>query len=131
MERSEHYESDLLFFFDGKPPELELYEVLFARMEAAFPQASVKVQKSQISFYERRLFAAVSLPLRRKKCWPEHCLVVTVGLNRRLDSPRVAVAVEPYPGRWTHHILLATAEEIDGELMGWLEEARSFAVSKR
>lgn len=131
MERSEHYESDVLFFFEGKPLELGLYESLFARMEAIFPHASVKVQKSQISFYERHLFAAVSLPLRRKKSWPEYCLVVTVGLNRRLDSPRVAVAVEPYPGRWTHHILLTTAEEIDGELMGWLEEARSFAVSKR
>ena len=131
MERREHYESDLLFFFDGKPLELALYEALFARMEAAFPEASVKVQKSQISFYERHLFAAASLPVRRKKSWPEHCLVVTVGLNQRLESPRVAVAVEPYPGRWTHHILLTTAEEIDGELMCWLEEARAFAVSKR
>lgn len=131
MERNEHYESDLLFFFDGKPLELGLYQILFARMEAAFPQASVKVQKSQISFYDRHLFAAASLPVRRKKGWPEHCLVVTVGLNRQLESPRVAVAVEPYPGRWTHHILLTAPEEIDGELMGWLEEARDFAVSKR
>lgn len=131
MERNEHYESDLLFFFDGKPLELGLYQALFARMEATFPQASVKVQKSQISFYDRHLFAAASLPVRRKKCWPEHCLVVTAGLNRRLESPRVAVAVEPYPGRWPHHILLTDPEEIDGELMGWLEEARSFAVSKR
>ena len=131
MERNEHYKSDVLFFFDGKPLELGLYEALFARMEAAFPEASVKVQKSQISFYDRHLFAAASLPVRRKKTWPEHCLVVTVGLNRRLESPRAAVAVEPYPGRWTHHILLTTAGEIDGELMGWLEEARDFAVRKR
>ena len=131
MERNEHYESDLLFFFDGKPLELGLYQALFARMAAAFPQASVKVQKSQISFYERRLFAAASLPIRRKKTWPERCLVVTAGLNRRLDSPRVAAAVEPYPGRWTHHILLTAPEEIDGELMCWLEEARDFAVRKR
>lgn len=131
MERSEHYESDVRFFFDGKPLELGLYEALFARMEAAFPQASVKVQKSQISFYDRHLFAAASLPIRRKKSWPEHCLVVTVGLNRQLDSSRVAAAVEPYPGRWTHHFLLTAPEEIDGELMVWLEEARDFAVSKR
>lgn len=131
MEQNEHYAGDVLFFFDGHPLELSLYEALFARMEAAFPQAAVKVQKSQISFYERHLFAAVSLPLRRKKTWPEHCLVVTVGLNRRLDAPRVAVAVEPYPGRWTHHILLTAPEEIDDALMCWLEEARAFAVSKR
>ena len=98
---------------------------------AAFPRAAVKVQKSQISFYQRRLFAAASLPLRRKKNWPEHCLVVTVGLARRLDSPRVAAAVEPYPGRWTHHILLTAPEEADGELLAWLAEARDFALQKR
>ena len=131
MERNEHYESDLLFFFDGKPLELGLYQALFARMAAAFPQASVKVQKSQISFYDRHLFAAASLPIRRKKTWPERCLVVTAGLNRRLDSPRVAAAVEPYPGRWTHHILLTAPEEIDDALLDWLEEARAFAVRKR
>ena len=78
MERSEHYESDVLFFFEGKPLELGLYESLFARMEAIFPHASVKVQKSQISFYERHLFAAVSLPLRRKKSWPEYLSLIHI-----------------------------------------------------
>ena len=131
MNIPEHYPSDLLFYFDGRPQELALYEALFQAMSAAFPEARVKVQKSQISFYGRHLFAAVSWPLRRKKTWPEHCLVVTAGLNRRLDSPRVAAAVEPYPGRWTHHILLTAPEEIDDALLDWLEEARAFAVRKR
>lgn len=50
MNRPEHYESDLLFYFDGKPREFSLYQRLFESMEQAFPDASVKVQKSQISF---------------------------------------------------------------------------------
>lgn len=131
MERSEYYESDVLFFFDGKPLELSLYQTLFLRLDSAFPEGKVKVQKSQISFYGRHLFAAASLPVRRKKDWPEHCLVVTVGLPYRLESERVAVAVEPYPGRWTHHVLVSGPEEIDDELMGWMEQAYSFAESKR
>ena len=131
MERSEHYQSDVLFFFGDKTLERSLYETLFQRMEEVFPQGKVKVQKSQISFYGRHLFAAASLPVRRKKDWPERCLVVTVGLARRLDSPRVAVAVEPYPNRWTHHVLVTRPEEIDGELMSWMEEAYQFAESKR
>lgn len=131
MKTQEHYETDLLFFFDGKPLELSLYEMLFRRMEAAFPAASVRVQKSQISFYGRHLFAAASLPVRRKKSWPEHCVVVTVGLSRQMESSRVAVAVEPYPGRWTHHILISEESQIDDELMEWLEEAWAFAESKR
>ena len=58
MNIPEHYESDVLYFFDGKPLELSLYKALFRRMEMEFPDASVKVQKSQISFYSRHLFGA-------------------------------------------------------------------------
>ena len=131
MELPEHYSSDVLFFFDGHPVELALYEALFRAVEETFPAGRVKVQKSQISFYGRHLFAAASLPVRRRKDWPKTCLVVTVGLSYRLDSPRVAAASEPYPGRWTHHILVTEAGQIDEELMGWLREAWDFAESKR
>ena len=130
MERGEFYISDVGFFFEGKLQERELYEALFARMEQVFPDASVKVQKSQISFYHKHLFAAVSLPLRRRKDWPERCIVVTIGLARPLESTRAAVKVEPYPGRWTNHVLLAQKEEIDEELLGWLREAYDFALAK-
>lgn len=130
MTRQENYESDVLFFFDGRPLELSLYQALFQQMEKLFPEATVKVQKSQISFYSRYLFAAVSLPVRRRRDWPEHCVVVTMGLARRLDSPRVAAAAEPYPGRWTNHVLLSGEEQMDSELMGWLREARDFARTK-
>ena len=131
MNIPEHYESDVLYFFDGKPLELSLYKALFRRMEMEFPDASVKVQKSQISFYSRHLFGAASLPVRRKKRWPEHCIVVTIGLPGKLESPRVAVAVGPYPGRWTHHVLISEETQIDSELLGWLGEAYAFSESKR
>ena len=100
-------------------------------MDVEFPDTSVKVQKSQISFYGRHLFGAVSLPVRRKRGWPEHCIVVTLGLLYQLESSRVAVAVEPYPGQWTHHVLISAPEQIDDELMGWLREAWTFAEGKR
>ena len=131
MKTPDHYASDVLFFFDGKPLELALYEALFRHLEMEFSEASVRVQESQISFYGRHLFSAASLPVRRKKSWPEHCIVLTIGLSHRLDSPRGAVATEPYPGRWTHHILLSDEAQIDGELLGWLREAWEFAESKR
>ncbi len=130
MNTSPHYLSDLLFFFDGRGAELELYQALFARLEAAFPEASVKVQKSQISFYNRHLFAAASLPLRRRKEWPKVCILVTIGLSYRLSSPRIAVATEPYPNRWTHHVVISEAGQIDEELLGWLREAYDFAMAK-
>ena len=66
MQVPEHYISDVQFFFDGNPLELALYQTLAERMAETLPDdVSVKVQKSQISFYARRLFAAASLPVRR------------------------------------------------------------------
>ena len=88
MRVPEHCTADAGMFFDGHPAELALYEALFRRMDGAFPEGTVKVQKSQISFYGRHLFAAASLPVRRRKDWPKMCLMVTVGLPYRLDSPR-------------------------------------------
>lgn len=126
MNLPEHYENDVLFFFDGKPEALALYQELCRRMDGAFPEASVKVQKSQISFYGTHLFAMASLPKRKR----DPGLVVTFGLGRREPSPRVAVAVEPYPGRWTHHVTVTRNEELDGELLGWLREAWDFNQAK-
>ena len=130
MEYSSYYESDVLAYFDGRPGELALYEAFFRRMCAQFPACSVKVQKSQISFYHRRLFAAASLPVRRKRSWPKTCILVTFGLSHRLDSPRVAVAVEPYANRWTHHVVVSSPEQLDDALFAWIEEACQFAENK-
>ena len=126
MRVPEHCTADAGMFFDGHPAELALYEALFRRMDGAFPEGTVKVQKSQISFYGRHLFAAASLPVRRRKGraekWPG-------GLTLRRTGG--AAASEPYPGRWTHHVLVTEADQIDEELMGWLREAWNFAESKR
>lgn len=131
METSPSFLPDLQVYFSGRPLELSLFDTLLQAMDAAFPDSRVKVQKSQISFYGRHLFAAASLPVRRKKGWPNHCLLVTFGLGRRLDSPRIAIAVEPYPNRWTHHVILAQPDEVDSQLLDWLKEAWLFSQQKR
>lgn len=126
MNIPEHYENDVLFFFDGRPDALILYRALEKGLERVAPEASVKVQKSQISFYDRGLFAMASLPRRKG----EPGLVVSFGLGRREPSPRVGVAVEPYPGRWTHHVTVTGEDQVDGQLLGWLQEARDFCAAK-
>ena len=130
MNKAEFYEEDLLSFFNGRPRELALYEALRKKMEEEFPESTVKVQKSQISFYGRHLFAAVSLP-RSRKSFPDHSILVTLGLPYELGSSRTAVTVEPYPGRWTNHVPIWEEEQIDSELLTWLREAYVFSESKR
>lgn len=131
MEVPPYYETDLRLYFSGHPLELSLYVSLFRAMDTAFPAGRVKIQKSQISFYGPHLFAAASLPVRRKQGWPGHCLLVTFGLGYQLSSPRIAVSTEPYPNRWTHHVAVSRPEEVDKELLNWLGEAWTFSEHKR
>lgn len=56
--------------------------------------------------------------------------MVTFGLEHRVDSSRIAVATEPYPNRWTHHLLLTDPAQIDTELLDWLQEAYWFSEQK-
>ncbi|MEA4893270.1 MAG: DUF5655 domain-containing protein [Peptococcaceae bacterium] len=128
---NEPYEIAALHFFEGKPLELALYEAFAEKVLDAFPEAIVQVQKTQVAFSNRHHFAFVSLPVRRVKGWPEHCIIVTFGLFYRLKSPRISIAVEPYPNRWTHHVLVSDEDELDSELMNWISEAYAFSKSKR
>ena len=115
---------DALFFFDGRPEELALYEALETRIFSEIENVRLKVSKSQLSFYNRHLFACVSfLRVKRKAELPAHYIVLTLGLDRPLDTSRAAVVTEPYPGRWTHHFVLSRKEEIDDELMTWVKQA--------
>lgn len=135
MECSPSYQPvnpDTPLFFHASPGSLPLYLALEERILTEFPEARVRIQKTQISFSSKRNFAFASLlPARRAAARPDPFLTVTVGLSRRLDSPRVDAATEPYPNRWTHHIVIGSAEEIDSELMAWIREAAEFSAQKR
>lgn len=124
--------ADILLFFGERAATLPLYEALENRILSEIDNVTVKVQKTQISFANRHNFAFVSfLPARRAKERPETYITVTIGLGWRLDSPRVDAATEPYPNRWTHHLLISDPAEIDDELLGWIREAAAFSAGKR
>ncbi len=125
-------DQNTLFFFNEKPQALPLYEAFEGRLLSELEGVNIRVQKTQITLSNRRVFGAVSfLPARRAKDRPDPYITITLGLNRREGSPRVDQASEPYPGRWTHHLVIGSAEEIDGELMAWVREAYDFAAAKR
>ena len=124
-------DADSLLFFDKHMDAVPLYETLENRILKEIENVQIKVQKSQISFYNKHLFACVSFArVRKKKDCPASYIVVTFGLDHKLESPRVEIATEPYPNRWTHHFLVADTEEIDDELMAWIREAAIFSNTK-
>lgn len=120
-----------LAFFAGKPEALRLYQAFAEKVCGRFSEVRIKAQKTQITFSNRHVFACVSLArVRRKAELPPVYIVVTLGLPAPLESDRVAVKTEPYPGRWTHHVLVASEAELDDELMEWIGQAYAFSEIK-
>lgn len=122
---------DELMFFDKQPTALPLYEVFARGLLEMFPSTSMRVQKSQITFSNRHVYACVSFARVKKKAeLPDPYLVITLGLSYPLNSNRVAVKTEPYPGRWTTHLVVGSASELDDELFSWVKQAYEFAEEK-
>lgn len=125
-------DQNILFFFNERPEALPLYMAFEGRLLSELEGVVIQPQKSQITLKNRRVFGAVSfLAARKAKDRPNPYITVTLGLGRQEFSPRIDQAAEPYPGRWTHHIVIGSAEEIDDELMAWVREAYDFAAAKR
>ena len=93
-----------LSFFEQQPEALPLYEAFAGAVMDQYPDTRIKVQKSQISFSNRYLFACVSFARVKKK--------------KELPDP------------WTTHIVIGSADEVDEELLGWVAEAYTFASTK-
>ena len=123
-------EMEVLRFFEGRPFALQIYETFEHQLLARLPDTKIDVQKSQITLRNPRVFGCVSW-MRVRRPMPPVYMVVTFGLGRRLASPRIDTAVEPYPNRWTHHAVLTRPEEVDDELMEWMREAYDFAWLKK
>ena len=125
-------DAEILVFFSEHMGALPVYQRLEALILEQIPDVRIKASKTQIGFFNKRGFAFVSFnPCRRAKDRPETWMTVTFGLAFRVDDPRIDVATEPYPNRWTHHVTVSRAEDMDGQLLGWIWEAAAFSASKR
>lgn len=114
---------------------LTLFQALNERiLEECGNDACVRreIQKTQVSYYNTRMFACISLlRIKRKAEMPHPYVTVTFGLGEPCRHPRIGVVTEAAPKRWTHHMLLVSSvDEIDDQLMDWLKEAAQFAIDK-
>ena len=108
-------------FFAAHPDSRRIFDALLAAVEPLGP-VELRVTRSQVAFWRAHPFAWAWMPgiaLRR----PAAPLVLTLALRRRDPSPRWKQIVEPAAGRFTHHLELASPDEIDDEVRAWLREA--------
>ena len=124
-------DNDILFFFGEHMDALPIYERLENAILSRIPDVKIKVAKTQITFANKRGFAFVSFnPCRKAKDRPAVWVTISFGLGYRKESPRIDVATEPCPGRWTHYVMVGSVDEIDEELLGWIQEAAEFSDTK-
>ena len=127
----DYIERDTLLFFKEHPAALPVYEAFARKLAGALPNSNVRVQKTQITFSNRHVYACVSfLRVKKKAELPDSFFVLTLGLPYALESERVAVKTEPYPGRWTTHFVISRLSDLDEELFAWVRQAYAFAAQK-
>ena len=105
------------------PASIPCYERVRAQIQAAFPDAAVKVDRTQTAFVRGVQFAWLSAPRRKRD---EGCVILSFALPEPVSSQRVFASSQPYPGRFMHHTL-QTCEALDAECLGWLARAWDFA----
>lgn len=110
------------YFADREPLARSLFDVVRTAVES-LGEVEMRVTKSQVAFWRSHPFAWAWIPrqyLHQDDLAP---LVMSVDLRRRDESPRWKQVVEPRPGRFTHHLELYSADQIDDEVRAWLREA--------
>jgi hypothetical protein len=108
-------------FFAGLHESHDLFEAMLKEINA-LGATEMRVSKSQIAFRRKKAFAWVWVPGKylHGKTAP---LVLTLSFRGRSSSPRWKEIVEPYPGRFTHHLELYSTQDIDDEVREWLQNA--------
>jgi hypothetical protein len=99
---------------DGKSPEIvELYERMAALLLRG-DDVVIAPTATRVLFKVRSVFASVAIA----RNWLDLVLV----LGRRVKHRRIRKAQEEYPGI-VHFLRIDRAEDLDGDLVDWLEEA--------
>ena len=105
--------------FADSPTGLEIYHRLVAL--TADLHAEIRTTKSQVALQHRTGFAYLWYPGRYVRS--EVPAVLSVALPERLQSERFKQVGQPSPHVWMHHLELHDPDDLDAEVLGWLEAA--------
>lgn len=106
--------------FAGHPAGLALWQRV-ERLAGGLPGTVVRTSRSQVALRRRRVFAFVWRPGRYLRS--DVPAVLSIALDRALDSPRFKEVAHPAPTTWMHHLELHDPGEVDDEVAAWLREA--------
>jgi len=115
--------------FAGRPGAKSLFAAVRAYVKSLGP-VKVQAAKTQISFGRHTRFAWIWLPQLWIKKRKANSITLAFGLRRRIRHRRIEAAVEPRPGRWTHHVVIERISDFDQLVRTWIREAYESAQER-
>ena len=115
-------------FFDGDAMCAATCRALEAALAGRYSSMRRDVQKTQVSYRDGGLFCCASRPRRKRDAGR---LMVTFGLPFPAPDARIWQVSPVSPGRWTHHVLLSGPDEVDAQLLAWLDESHRMSSRGR
>lgn len=108
-------------FFAGFAISRRLFDHVLKRVEAIGP-VDVKITKSQVALRSKKTIVIAWVPEKylQREAAP---LVLTFSFPQRDPSKRWKEVVQISPHRFTHHLELYSENDLDAEVLGWLEHA--------
>jgi hypothetical protein len=105
----------LIQHFDGTSPGVRhIYDIIVA---AAREFGPVVEDPKKTSIHLNRKSAFAGIQTRRE------FLILTVKSTSDIDSPRISKRERTSASRWHHEIKIATDDDIDSQVIGWLRES--------
>jgi hypothetical protein len=102
-------------YLKGKTPRALLLYRKFVKLVRRCGPVIIFANKTRIGFQVRMAFADVLL----KKNWLDAYVI----LAQRLENPRFTKIETLSPRNHIHYFRIRSADELDGEVLGWLREA--------
>ena len=110
-------------FLRGKDPRAVALYQAFQELVYRLGPVLLAPAKTRVGFQERMIFAAVNKLSSDK-------LEAHVVLARRLECPRFTKIETISPRNHVHHFSIRDVDELDAEVMAWLEEAHKVGLQQ-
>ena len=110
---------------------MDTYRALRAALLSHWPDTELRPRRTQTGFCRKIPSTPWPSPgTRRLPGAPRRYVLLSLVLPAPDRRMRVAMAVEAAPGRWTHHLAVAGAQDIDDELLTLTALSHAFALSR-
>jgi len=108
-------------------PELQALFEHISSFIVSLADVEPVARKTHVAYRRRRAFAWIWLPPMWIRKQPRQSVTLAFSLDHRVSDPRIKESVEPYPGRFMHHVVIGTPSDLDERVESWVREAYDLA----